>query len=95
VKGVIDSIGETHGNGQWKKKLLINDRIADSIFQQVIIRPEEYSVLACPNLNGDYISDAARRRWAAWALRRGPISATALRSSKPPTARRPSMRTKT
>ena len=58
VKGVIDSIGETHGNGQWKKKLLINDRIADSIFQQVIIRPEEYSVLACPNLNGDYISDA-------------------------------------
>jgi isocitrate dehydrogenase len=38
--------------------LLINDRIADSIFQQVIIRPEDYSVLACPNLNGDYISDA-------------------------------------
>src|SRR6201995_2439146 len=58
VKDVIDSIGKTHGNGQWKKKLLINDRIADSIFQQVIIRPEEYSVLACPNLNGDYISDA-------------------------------------
>src|SRR5271170_6388977 len=58
VKGVIDSIGKTHGNGQWKKKVLINDRIADSIFQQVIIRPEEYSVLACPNLNGDYISDA-------------------------------------
>jgi isocitrate dehydrogenase len=58
VQGVIDSIGKTHGNGQWKKKLLINDRIADSIFQQVIIRPEDYSVLACPNLNGDYISDA-------------------------------------
>jgi isocitrate dehydrogenase len=58
VKGVIDSIRSTHGNGQWKKKLLINDRIADSIFQQVIIRPEDYSVLACPNLNGDYISDA-------------------------------------
>src|SRR6202012_5196863 len=58
VKTVIDTIGKTHGNGQWKKKLLINDRIADSIFQQVIIRPEDYSVLACPNLNGDYISDA-------------------------------------
>jgi isocitrate dehydrogenase len=58
VKGVIDSIGETHGKGKWKQKLLINDRIADSIFQQVIIRPEEYSVLAAPNLNGDYISDA-------------------------------------
>jgi isocitrate dehydrogenase len=58
VKQVIDSIGPTHGNGQWKQKVLINDRIADSIFQQVIIRPEEYSVLATPNLNGDYISDA-------------------------------------
>jgi isocitrate dehydrogenase len=58
VKGVIDSIGATHGGGKWKQKLLINDRIADSIFQQVIIRPEEYSVLATPNLNGDYISDA-------------------------------------
>lgn len=58
VKQVLDSIGATHGNGKWKQKLLINDRIADSIFQQVIIRPEEYSVLATPNLNGDYISDA-------------------------------------
>ena len=37
----------------------MNDRIADSIFQQIVTRPEEYSVLATPNLNGDYISDAA------------------------------------
>jgi len=58
VKDVLDKIYRTHGNGQWKKKLMINDRIADSIFQQVIIRPQEYSVLATPNLNGDYISDA-------------------------------------
>ncbi|HEX4308702.1 MAG TPA: NADP-dependent isocitrate dehydrogenase [Acidobacteriaceae bacterium] len=58
IRGVLDVIGKSHGNGQWKKKVLINDRIADSIFQQVIIRPEEYSILACPNLNGDYISDA-------------------------------------
>jgi isocitrate dehydrogenase len=58
VKRTIDSIWASHGKGQWKHKLLINDRIADSIFQQVIIRPEEYSVLATPNLNGDYISDA-------------------------------------
>jgi isocitrate dehydrogenase len=58
IKGVLDSIGKSHSNGQWKKKVMINDRIADSIFQQVIIRPEEYSILACPNLNGDYISDA-------------------------------------
>jgi len=59
VKAVLDSIGQSHGNGAWKNKLLINDRIADSIFQQIIIRPEDYSVLATTNLNGDYISDAA------------------------------------
>ena len=59
IKGVLDSIGASHGNGQWKKKILVNDRIADSIFQQIIIRPEDYSVLATTNLNGDYISDAA------------------------------------
>ena len=58
VKHVMDTLGASHGGGKWKKMLLINDRIADSIFQQVIIRPEEYSVLATPNLNGDYISDA-------------------------------------
>jgi isocitrate dehydrogenase len=59
VRAVLDSIGQTHGHGAWKSKLLINDRIADSIFQQIIIRPEEHSVLATTNLNGDYISDAA------------------------------------
>jgi isocitrate dehydrogenase len=59
VKAVLDSIGQSHGNGAWKSKVLINDRIADSIFQQIIIRPEDYSVLATTNLNGDYISDAA------------------------------------
>src|SRR5437879_2045880 len=58
IQSVLDSIGKTHGNGEWKKKILVNDRIADSIFQQVIIRPEDYDVLATPNLNGDYISDA-------------------------------------
>ena len=41
-----------------KGKILINDRIADSIFQQVLTRPDEYDILACPNLNGDYLSDA-------------------------------------
>jgi isocitrate dehydrogenase len=58
VKGVLDRIYSTHGNGQWKKKIMVNDRIADSIFQQIVTRPDEYSVLATPNLNGDYISDA-------------------------------------
>jgi isocitrate dehydrogenase len=56
---VIDSIYATHGKGAWKTKLMINDRIADSIFQQIVTRPDEYAVLATPNLNGDYISDAA------------------------------------
>jgi len=55
---VLDKIYATHGRGEWKKKLMINDRIADSIFQQVVTRADEYSVLATPNLNGDYISDA-------------------------------------
>jgi isocitrate dehydrogenase len=59
VKGVLGSIGKTHGKGAWKSKILVNDRIADSIFQQIIIRPSDYSILATPNLNGDYISDAA------------------------------------
>ncbi|MBI4676565.1 MAG: NADP-dependent isocitrate dehydrogenase [Elusimicrobia bacterium] len=40
-------------------KLLIKDRIADQTFQQILLRPDEYSVIATPNLNGDYISDAA------------------------------------
>jgi isocitrate dehydrogenase len=39
-------------------KLVVKDRIADSMFQQVLLRPGEYSVLATPNLNGDYLSDA-------------------------------------
>jgi isocitrate dehydrogenase len=58
VKRTLDSIGGTHGKGQWKKQLMINDRIADSVFQQMLLRPNEYSVLATPNLNGDYLSDA-------------------------------------
>ncbi|MCZ6492179.1 MAG: NADP-dependent isocitrate dehydrogenase [Acidobacteria bacterium] len=58
VKGVLDRIYSTHGKGQWKKKVLVDDRIADSIFQQVVTRADEYQVLATPNLNGDYLSDA-------------------------------------
>jgi isocitrate dehydrogenase len=58
VKDVLDAIYVTHGKGAWKTNLMINDRIADSIFQQIVTRADEYSVLATPNLNGDYISDA-------------------------------------
>lgn len=39
-------------------KILIKDAIADNMFQQALLRPEEYEVLACTNLNGDYLSDA-------------------------------------
>jgi isocitrate dehydrogenase len=39
-------------------KVLIKDRIADAMFQQILLRPSEYDVLAMPNLNGDYMSDA-------------------------------------
>jgi isocitrate dehydrogenase len=44
--------------GDASGKVLIKDRLADAMFQQVLLRPEEYSVLAMPNLNGDYLSDA-------------------------------------
>ena len=58
VEGVLKAIWDTHGNGQWKDKVMVNDRIADSIFQQLQTRPGEYSILATMNLNGDYLSDA-------------------------------------
>src|SRR5437868_12244747 len=58
VNYTLGSIYKTHGQGEWKRKLMINDRIADSVFQQVLMRPDEYSVLATSNLNGDYLSDA-------------------------------------
>jgi isocitrate dehydrogenase len=59
VEAVLAEIWDTHGNGQWKTKVMVNDRIADSIFQQIQTRPDEYSILATMNLNGDYLSDAA------------------------------------
>ncbi|WP_413162242.1 NADP-dependent isocitrate dehydrogenase [Capilliphycus salinus ALCB114379] len=59
VAQVLEAIWETHGNGKWKEKIMVNDRIADSIFQQIQTRPAEYSILATMNLNGDYLSDAA------------------------------------
>ncbi|MDY7014036.1 MAG: NADP-dependent isocitrate dehydrogenase, partial [Cyanobacteriota bacterium] len=59
VKAVLEAIWESHGNGKWKEKVMVDDRIADNIFQQILIRPDEYSILATMNLNGDYLSDAA------------------------------------
>lgn len=46
------------GSGVPPGKVLVKDRIADSMFQQVLLRPDEYDVIATPNLNGDYLSDA-------------------------------------
>jgi len=48
----------THGDGKWKKMLMIRDAIADITLQQVLTRPKEFDVVATMNLNGDYLSDA-------------------------------------
>ena len=58
-----DTISETelydrYDGKQPAEKVVIKDRIADMLFQQILLRPEEYHVIATPNLNGDYISDA-------------------------------------
>ena len=49
---------DKYGGKAPQGKIVIKDRIADMLFQQVLLRPDEYSVIATPNLNGDYISDA-------------------------------------
>jgi isocitrate dehydrogenase len=49
---------DKYNGRQPEGKIVIKDRIADAMFQQILLRPKEYSVLALPNLNGDYISDA-------------------------------------
>jgi isocitrate dehydrogenase len=49
---------DTHGEGKWKKMLLIKDSIADVSLQFTLIRPRDYDVIATLNLNGDYLSDA-------------------------------------
>jgi isocitrate dehydrogenase len=61
VMGEVDAtlaLWPTHGDGKWKKMLLIKDSIADITLQQTITRADEFDVLATTNLNGDYLSDA-------------------------------------
>ncbi len=53
-----DELWKEHNGQMPEGKILINDRIADAMFQQLLLRPDEYSVIATPNLNGDYLSDA-------------------------------------
>jgi len=52
------SLWPTHGDGKWKRKLMIKDSIADITLQQTITRADEFDVIATLNLNGDYLSDA-------------------------------------
>jgi len=54
-----DDLWKHHDGKLPAGKILLNDRIADNMFQQILLRPDEYQVLATPNLNGDYLSDAA------------------------------------
>ena len=54
-----DDVYAVHDGHPPEGKVVIKDRIADSMFQQILLRPEEYDVLATPNLNGDYLSDAS------------------------------------
>lgn len=49
---------DKYGGKRPEGRIVIKDRIADAMFQQILLRPKEYSVLAMPNLNGDYMSDA-------------------------------------
>ncbi len=56
--GVARSYPENLSTEGEEGKILFNDRIADNMFMQVIAMPEDYDVLLCPNLNGDYLSDA-------------------------------------
>jgi isocitrate dehydrogenase len=51
-------VWEKHGGRVPDGKVMIKDRIADAMFQQVLLRPDEYDVIATMNLNGDYLSDA-------------------------------------
>lgn len=53
-----EELWRTHNGIPPAGKIVVQDRIADAMFQQVLLRPSEYDVIATPNLNGDYLSDA-------------------------------------
>jgi len=53
-----NELWDKYSGKQPADKIVIKDRIADAMFQQVLLRPDEYDVIATPNLNGDYLSDA-------------------------------------
>ena len=98
------TIGEWDGDPDGK--VVMKDRIADSMLQQILTRTADYDVIATSNLNGDYLSDAcaaqsaticrtpARHRSAASAWRPAPTSATTWGSSRRRTAPRRSTPTR-
>ena len=67
------------------KEIIIKDVIADAFLQQILLRPAEYDVIACMNLNGDYISDARQRRLAVSVSPLARTSVTSAPCSKQPT----------
>jgi isocitrate dehydrogenase len=58
VEACLAAIWATHGDGKWKKKILVRDAIADITFQQVLTRAKQFDVIATMNLDGDFLSDA-------------------------------------
>ena len=58
VESCISELWDSHGNGQWKDRILVKDTIADITLQQVLTRASAFDVIATMNLNGDYLSDA-------------------------------------
>ena len=74
------------GGVQPEGKILVKDRIADIMFQQMLLRPAEYDVIATLNLNGDYLSDAVAAEVGGVGIASAPTSATSWPCSRRPTA---------
>lgn len=55
-KIILENNRQTGRDGE--NRIVLNDRIADNMFMQIILKPQDYDILLCPNLNGDYLSDA-------------------------------------
>lgn len=95
--------GELIDGGPWLKvknpntgkEIVIKDVIADAFLQQILLRPAEYDVIACMNLNGDYISDAPQRRLAVSVSPPVQTSVTNAPCLKPPTVLRRNMPVRT
>ncbi len=91
--------GELIDGGPWLKvknpntgkEIVIKDVIADAFLQQILLRPAEYDVIACMNLNGDYISDAWQRRLVVSVSPLAQTSVTNAPCLKPPTVLRRNM----